>query len=187
MADGRLLKVHTVVCTKSLTTAPLLWQLHIQLTNANVHFQNILRRYCVRYPSYTMYKAFHTLMCSHKNRNSFAIGARRVHVTNKTCLLHVWTVFARSSKCICSVCEMCFMRVSLACETCLPYGKLHDCSACETRFTKDIVCLLCIVWTLKEWSHCKLDSNWFETGLAECTFHQHWSTFIELVVFTLQF
>ena len=37
---------------------------------------------------------------------------------------------------------------------------------------------------LKACSHCKLDWNWFETGLAECAFNPHWC---ELVAFTLQF
>ena len=35
----------------------------------------------------------------------------------------------------------------------------------------------------KACSHCKLDSSWFETGLAECAFNPHWC---EWIVFTLQ-
>ena len=71
-------------------------------------------------------------------REACAVVVERMHAANNTRLLLAWSAFSRMSKCVCSACEMCFMRVSLACETRSPRRKLlkrvlrriqHVCSA----------------------------------------------------------
>ena len=119
-------------------------------THAHLHFA-VYDTVCVvpgnrivLYPSDTRFKSFHTRTRSHEKRNESAIGVKRVHATNKMCLLLMWNTFSWLSKRLCFACETCFTCVSLACETRSPCRKHSIWSVCEMHFVKDTTCLLCI-------------------------------------------
>ena len=71
----------------------------------------------VQYPSDARYKVFHMRARSHEKRIACVVGVKRVRATNNTRLLLVRIAFSWMSKRICSSCETCSRRVSLACET----------------------------------------------------------------------